>query len=1152
MRAEGRAKAEATALQERRARQEAEEDAALDEDPLERGPDGDVAAGAARAEAAALAAELKPSQLHGIAAKRLALQRINPLKMLITSPRHGLDKVRIVPWTLARGVDSILKEQGFIAGLNAQTREKNYALWHVANRSAVEFAVLVRVFDEIVKRLPSLDPHSVLDYGSATGMTLAALQESLNKYANRDAERGGELCAPVKLYRSVESNAELARMATRLLEHVVAEEKITVQHRAHLAALPKAEPGAEAVLSAVEQSGVVVAPFSLGLLPDAPRRQKVLDNLWASVQPGGVLVLVEAGSIEGFSTVRLAREYLLDKHGMRSMAQRIRPGAADSAANVVAPCGSNGVCPMGDLSLKRSCWFRTEILTSSLPLRTPDKHLRTKDGTTVETFSYLVLHKGPVRVSPRDATLALAKWQAKEKDIHEPGQQSWRAVAEREAEEIRARLVEEEEARIRAEQGEPEPPQDATDAPAPEVDAAAAEFNASVAAGAEQQPAAEADADAESEPAPALDPAPVTKRTDLAPLAHLLPSETVPPQTMFEHTGYSRIMRKPLKRGEHVVLDLCNEHAQLERRIVAKSYGLPYVLARAVSEGDLWPLAKRVRLPTDPPGKGEKRRQEIAERKERRAARLAAMDTEEAAAAKAELKATHAAAKAALRAAKKQKRKEAADEAILARGGDVRIPMKRSEGPAWEMMEQMAKAEREAERELMAGATAGDADQNADAAAATAPAATAASAAGVPPPIPRAKQAPKPRVAAPRTPASADAAADAAATAAADPASPAVGTSAASPTAPKPAAKADKARGKIARSPSLMPDWMKTIMAQTRRAPGGLEYTGPVPVQARLTPEEEAMDRDEDGAPDDAGDYSFEPDPTIRATKLRRLGSLPADQLTLEEAAELKRARIAAERLSEREARAASPLAFKRQLATDFDEPAQSSQTADGSAASAASASASAAKESAAAANAAAAAALGIRLPKWAAYRKIKNPTAPVPRAPAEAETAARGSAASRFGSGGPRDASDRALAEHEERAWDSVMAEAARDGGDAARAASNAAARGSAGYSSIGGGGSGSSNFFKSEQVAAITSSLPPHLARLVDEASSSPEAKHLAALAAQSRNMRDENSRLASMRFHIRQHHKAKQAKAGGGGGSSAGAQSRPKSAKKGPKRY
>ncbi|CAK81774.1 unnamed protein product (macronuclear) [Paramecium tetraurelia] len=74
-----------------------------------------------------------------------------------------------------------------------------------------------------------------------------------------------------------------------------------------------------------------------------------------------------------------------------------------------------------------------------------------------------------------------------------------------------------------------------------------------------------------------------------------------------EGQDWPRITFDPLKRGKHLILDMCTDQGTLERRIVAKSHGKEggYYEAKHLNGGDLW------RFPKLPPSKvGKKRRKQ--------------------------------------------------------------------------------------------------------------------------------------------------------------------------------------------------------------------------------------------------------------------------------------------------------------------------------------------------------------------------------------------------------------------------------------------------------------------------------------------------------------------------------------------------------------
>lgn len=57
-----------------------------------------------------------------------------------------------------------------------------------------------------------------------------------------------------------------------------------------------------------------------------------------------------------------------------------------------------------------------------------------------------------------------------------------------------------------------------------------------------------------------------------------------------EHSFWPRIVNSPLKRGEHVLLDVCDKEGDLKRFVASKSQGKSiYYDARKSKWGDLWP-----------------------------------------------------------------------------------------------------------------------------------------------------------------------------------------------------------------------------------------------------------------------------------------------------------------------------------------------------------------------------------------------------------------------------------------------------------------------------------------------------------------------------------------------------------------------------------
>ena len=59
-------------------------------------------------------------------------------------------------------------------------------------------------------------------------------------------------------------------------------------------------------------------------------------------------------------------------------------------------------------------------------------------------------------------------------------------------------------------------------------------------------------------------------------------------ETVRKAVNWGRLIRHPMKRSGHVIVDMCNAHGSIERRIVAKSHGAVggYRIAREAGWGD--------------------------------------------------------------------------------------------------------------------------------------------------------------------------------------------------------------------------------------------------------------------------------------------------------------------------------------------------------------------------------------------------------------------------------------------------------------------------------------------------------------------------------------------------------------------------------------
>lgn len=76
-------------------------------------------------------------------------------------------------------------------------------------------------------------------------------------------------------------------------------------------------------------------------------------------------------------------------------------------------------------------------------------------------------------------------------------------------------------------------------------------------------------------------------------LTSSLQAETVQERSLF----WPRIIRQPMIRKGHVVMDVCNAAGQLERKVISKNFNeddMQYKTSRKLAWGDLWSFPTRI------------------------------------------------------------------------------------------------------------------------------------------------------------------------------------------------------------------------------------------------------------------------------------------------------------------------------------------------------------------------------------------------------------------------------------------------------------------------------------------------------------------------------------------------------------------------------
>lgn len=161
------------------------------------------------------------------------------------------------------------------------------SLQYLLGRAAAEYAVLIRIFDEIKKRDAQFKPRSFIDFGSGVGTGTWAVSSLWKEH--------------IFEYVSIDASADMNELAELILRGGEINKGMSLRNVFYRQFLPASHNKYDIVLSA----------FSLFELPSKKNRLEAIENLWNKCD--GYLVLVEQGSYAGYSLIEEAREFLLKK-----------------------------------------------------------------------------------------------------------------------------------------------------------------------------------------------------------------------------------------------------------------------------------------------------------------------------------------------------------------------------------------------------------------------------------------------------------------------------------------------------------------------------------------------------------------------------------------------------------------------------------------------------------------------------------------------------------------------------------------------------------------------------------------------------------------------------------------------------------------------
>lgn len=221
--------------------------------------------------------------------------------------------------------------------------------FYMVGRTAAEYAVICRVFNEIYVRDRDFSPRNIFDFGSGVG-TVSWVAHNL-------------WAKSLQEYFTVDSSSDMNDLARLILQLNDPQREPFVHQlfqRQFLPATPR-------------QYDLVVSAYSLIELNSLRSRAEIISNLWAKTNK--YLVLVEQGTNAGFQLINEARD----------LVTHLEEGAGRHC-HVFAPCPHELPCPRAQEAPSTPCNFTTTF--------SPLRHLATNSKTKQERFSFVILKRG--------------------------------------------------------------------------------------------------------------------------------------------------------------------------------------------------------------------------------------------------------------------------------------------------------------------------------------------------------------------------------------------------------------------------------------------------------------------------------------------------------------------------------------------------------------------------------------------------------------------------------------------------------------------------------------------------------------------------------------------------------------------------------------
>ena len=215
------------------------------------------------------------------------------------------------------------------------------AVASLKHRLYPHFAMARRVLLETESLLPSFQPKRILDFGTGCGSAAAASQAVFGK--------------TIEWFHLIDASYTMREVAETLLTDLV--EYPDAKGNRKKEPLPRITSASHMSTDSEASFDLCIASFTFSELPTLNSVLSAAALMYQKLRPGGLLVVLEPGTPDGFTNIRMVRSMLLD----------CCPKDADDGAEIIAPCTHSGRCPM-----EREYW-------SPKPRLDPDSEKKKKD-----------------------------------------------------------------------------------------------------------------------------------------------------------------------------------------------------------------------------------------------------------------------------------------------------------------------------------------------------------------------------------------------------------------------------------------------------------------------------------------------------------------------------------------------------------------------------------------------------------------------------------------------------------------------------------------------------------------------------------------------------------------------------------------------------